>query len=59
MFSEETKSKGRCEGCEYRKRVYAQDNYQFYGCYHKPYIGKRVSEIKNCPIGRKAGGENE
>ncbi len=49
MFEPEEYKKGRCEGCKYRQRVYAQNNYYFYGCYHRPYIGKRVVEIKYCP----------
>lgn len=49
MFESETVVKPRCEGCEYRKIVHAQNNYTFYGCYHHPYIGKRVAEIKECP----------
>lgn len=50
MFEYCKSIKERCEGCEYRKRVYAQNNYSFYGCYHRPYIGKQVVEIKECPI---------
>lgn len=49
MFEPEEHVKGRCEGCEYRKRVHAQNNYSFYGCYYRPYSGKRVAEIKDCP----------
>lgn len=49
MFEPEEYVKGRCDGCEYRKRVYAQGSYSFYGCYHRPYTGKRVAEIKDCP----------
>lgn len=49
MFEPEEYVKGRCEGCEHRRKVYAQDNYSFYGCYHHPYSGKRVAEIKDCP----------
>lgn len=49
MFDPEEVTKSRCEGCEYRRKVYAQNNYSFYGCYHHPYIGKRVAEIKECP----------
>ncbi len=49
MFEPEEHAKGRCEGCKHRKRVYAQGDYSFYGCYCSPYTGKRVSEIENCP----------
>ena len=36
MFANEERIKSRCEDCAYRKRVYAQNNYYFYGCYHRP-----------------------
>ena len=49
MFEPSTYVKARCEGCKYRKRVNAQNNYSFYGCYHPPYTGKRVTEVKDCP----------
>jgi len=42
--------KGRCKPCKYGKVVCAQDNYMFLGCYCRPYSGKRVSEIKDCPL---------
>lgn len=51
MFDEEKPIKQRCEGCEYCKRVYAQNNFRFNGCYHRPYTGKWVAEIKDCPKG--------
>lgn len=54
MFETEKIVKERCKGCEYRKRVYAQNNYCFYGCYHIPYKGKHVTEIKDCPIGKES-----
>lgn len=49
--TEETKP--RCQGCEHIKRVYAQNDFSFQGCYHRPYTGKWVAEIKNCPKKRK------
>ena len=49
MFKPEEYAKGRCDGCKDRRRVHAQNNYSFYGCYHRPYTGKRVAEIKDCP----------
>lgn len=49
MFESETVVKPRCEGCEYRKIVHAQNNFTVYGCYHHPYIGKWVAEIRECP----------
>lgn len=42
---------GRCNHCKYGKVVTAYDGYMFFGCYHRPYTGKRVAEIKDCPKG--------
>ena len=41
--------KGRCHHCEYARAVFAQDQSMFLGCYHEPYRGKWVAEIKDCP----------
>ena len=41
--------KGRCNPCEYAKCVVANEQYMFLGCYHEPYHGKAVCEIKYCP----------
>jgi hypothetical protein len=41
--------KGRCHPCKYGKCVVANGQYMFLGCYHEPYKGKNVREIKNCP----------
>lgn len=49
MLDEGKAEKQRCDGCKYRRRVYAQNNYSFYGCYHTPHVGKRVAEIESCP----------
>ena len=49
MFCAEAEIKQRCEKCEYRKTVHANGGFSFYGCYHRPYKGKRVAEIKECP----------
>lgn len=48
--------KGRCNPCQYAKAVVATGQYIFLGCYCKPYRGKRVAEIKDCP---KKGKEQE
>ena len=40
---------GRCKGCTYARHVVATGQWIFLGCYHMPYTGKRVSEIKDCP----------
>jgi hypothetical protein len=40
---------GRCKGCPYADVVRAQGNFVFLGCRHKPYKGKWVAEIKECP----------
>ena len=41
--------KERCDGCKYCKLVHANGGFSFYGCHHKPYRGKWVAEIKDCP----------
>lgn len=41
---------GRCHPCEFAKYVGTWEGWGFLGCYHPPYTGKRVCEIKNCPI---------
>ena len=51
-FYEELK-KGRCHPCKFAKAVVAQNEFVFLGCYHKPFRGKAVCEIKDCP---KKGG---
>ena len=39
-----------CGKCEHAKEVVtAPFNWKFIGCYCKPYRGKRVSEIEQCP----------
>ena len=48
---------GRCTKCEYARTVFATGNYKFLGCYHMPYTGKRVAEIKKCP--KEEGKPNE
>lgn len=40
---------GRCKGCEYARSVVGTGQWMFLGCYHKPYRGKWVLEIENCP----------
>lgn len=40
---------GRCKPCKFAKYVGTWEGYGFLGCYHVPYTGKRVCEIKNCP----------
>lgn len=52
MFDEndgETEKRERCRGCKYRHMVHTNGGYSFYGCYCRPYTGKRVAEIKECP----------
>ena len=48
--------KERCDGCKHCKLVHANGGFSFYGCHHKPYRGKWVAEIKNCP---KSNGERK
>lgn len=47
---------GRCNPCEYAKAVTANGGFIFLGCYHSPYRGKQVREIKECPD-KYEGGE--
>jgi len=59
MFDEDDRmheKKERCRGCEYRHIVHTNGGYNFYGCYHRPYTGKRVAEIKDCPKGAEENG---
>lgn len=39
---------GRCKGCEYCEPLNG-GGWGFFGCYHEPYKGKWVCEIKDCP----------
>ncbi len=45
----ESLPKGRCHPCKYARAVFAPGQFMFLGCYHKPYRGKWVAEIKDCP----------
>ena len=59
MFDEDDRmreKRERCRGCQYRNIVRANGGYNFYGCYHKPYTGKMVVEIKDCPKGAEENG---
>lgn len=40
---------GRCHPCKFAKYVGTWAGWGFLGCYHHPYTGKWVREIKNCP----------
>ena len=40
---------GRCKGCKHCRGLSA-GNFSFYACFHKPYRGKWVVEIKDCPM---------
>lgn len=40
---------GRCKGCIYARTMGSNGGWQFIGCTHKPYNGKWVTEIKDCP----------
>jgi hypothetical protein len=49
---------GRCKRCKFARAVVANGQWIFLGCYHIPYNGKRVAEIKECPKERM-GEQNE
>ena len=40
---------GRCKHCPFAHVVTAWGQWQFVGCYHEPYKGRWVAEIKDCP----------
>jgi hypothetical protein len=41
--------RGRCKDCQFSRCVFGTGNFMFLGCHHKPYHGKWVAEIKDCP----------
>jgi len=49
FFENEDRAIGRCYGCYDCHIVSANGGWSFFGCYHEPYHGKWVAEIKNCP----------
>ena len=55
-YEDDVKKHERCENCKYRHIIYANGGFKFYGCYHKPYTGKWVAEIKYCPKGSESDG---
>ena len=54
-FLDNQHPKGRCDGCKFCKRIYANGGWSFYACYHKPHHGKWVVKIKDCPKQKKGG----
>lgn len=46
---ESLKKKNRCIKCKYRKTIHAQYEWMFDGCCYKPYRGKWIQEINECP----------
>ena len=40
---------GRCNPCPYAEEMNGSGGLLFLGCFHKPYNGKWVVEIKDCP----------
>lgn len=50
---------GRCTYCKYARQVFATGQFIFLGCYHEPYHGKWVAEIKNCPAKGEQDNENK
>lgn len=45
----EREHKKNCLHCRLCRGVYANGGFQFLGCYHYPYHGTWVAEIKECP----------
>lgn len=54
FFNYAKAAKERCDGCRDCRIVYATGGWSFRGCYHEPYHGKWVAEIRNCPIPNEA-----
>ena len=46
----------RCKNCEFYRSVFELNAWGAKGCYHEPYHGKYILEIKECPM---QGGEEE
>ncbi len=44
---------GRCKDCLFSKVVVANGQWAFLGCHHKPFHGRPVSEIRECPKGEE------
>lgn len=49
QFEDDKSNKQRCKGCKYKRIVHAGGGFSFNGCYHRPYKGKWVANIKECP----------
>ena len=47
-IGDEIKSVGRCYMCEFGRMI-SDGAWGFPACYHPPYKGKWVAEIKDCP----------
>lgn len=45
------KKERNCLKCRFCKSVHANGQFVFLGCHHKPYKGKWIVEIKECPLG--------
>lgn len=48
----------RCKQCTNRKGVSGSPGFNFMGCYHSPYRGKWITEIKDCPKNITKNGQN-
>ena len=57
FFEYDNQSSGRCDGCHDCRDVHATGGWLFRGCYHEPYYGKWVAEIKDCPKEKAEEGE--
>ena len=57
FFEYDNQPRGRCCGCPECRTVYAKGGWSFLGCYHKPYHGKWVAEIQECPKNKEEEGE--
>lgn len=49
MNETKPKKERNCLCCRSCRTVYANGQFNFLGCYHEPYHGKWIVEIKECP----------
>ena len=57
MFDKVIVKTSRCEKCEHKRLVRAQDGWEFYGCFCLPYKGKWIAQIKECPLKERGGAD--
>jgi hypothetical protein len=41
-----------CENCKHCREIEALGGWRFFGCFYRPYRGKWIEEIKECPMSK-------